>query len=138
MANVENWRARLVGAQGAPFHTHPLSICFFANSIGPIHPYELTGGQEDCVAVVGDWHARLVGVPSGHNMVVTVQVRGRLVVVDRCEQLRAHASTSSAHAGDRSARKKPQKSPDSLRGLQDCIRMTCSLEAPSPNHAAVQ
>lgn len=55
------------------------------------------------MAVVGNWRARLVGVSSGHHMVMTVQVRGCLVVVDRCEQLRAHASKTSAHAGNRSA-----------------------------------
>lgn len=42
------------------------------------------------MAVVGDRWVGLLWVACRHGMVVAIQVRGRLSIVDDCQQLRAH------------------------------------------------
>ena len=50
------------------------------------------------MAVVGDGWVGLLRVACRYGMVMAVQVRSRLSIVDDCQQLRAHAGNTSACA----------------------------------------
>ena len=56
----------------------------------------LTGGEENGVVVVGNRRIGLLWVSSRHHMIVAIEIRCRLGIVYRCQQLRAHVGIMSA------------------------------------------